>query len=63
MKHVIPEELTTERLKLRLFQEKDWQDLFSYYSDEDCMRYTTGRALADWETWRAVATMVGHLPE
>ena len=60
MKYKIPEEVNTERLKLRLFKENDWQDLFSYYSDEDCMRYTTGRALTDWETWRTVATMVGH---
>ena len=60
MKYKIPEIVNTERLKLRLFKENDWQDLFSYYSDEDCMRYTTGRALTDWETWRAVATMVGH---
>ena len=24
------------------------------------MKYTVGRPLADWETWRSVATMVGH---
>ena len=60
MKFKIPEEINTERLKLRIFRENDWQDLFSYYSDETCMQYTTGRALSDWETWRAVATMVGH---
>jgi RimJ/RimL family protein N-acetyltransferase len=60
MKYIIPDALITDRLKLRQFKESDWQDLFAYYSDEDCMRFTTGRALTDWETWRAVATMVGH---
>jgi RimJ/RimL family protein N-acetyltransferase len=60
MNFKIPEEITTERLNLRIFKESDWKDLFAYYSDEDCMRYTAGRSLADWETWRSVATMVGH---
>jgi RimJ/RimL family protein N-acetyltransferase len=60
MNYKIPEEVNTERLRLRKFRESDWQDLFSYYSDEDCMRFTTGRPLTDWETWRVVATMVGH---
>ena len=60
MKYKIPEEINTGRIKLRIFRENDWQDLHEYYSDEACMQYTTGRALADWETWRTVATMVGH---
>ena len=60
MNFKIPEEIITARLNLRIFKEGDWKDLFAYYSDEDCMRYTVGRALTDWETWRSVATMVGH---
>jgi len=60
MKYRIPLAIKTERLKLRSFKEEDWQDLRAYYSDADCMQYTTGRALADWEIWRKVATMIGH---
>lgn len=60
MKYKIPTEITTERLKLRIFKENDWKDLYAYYSDAECMRYTAGRALADWEVWRQVATMIGH---
>ena len=60
MNYKIPTELTTERLKLRIPEENDWKDLYAYYSDMECMRYTAGRALADWEVWRQVATMMGH---
>lgn len=60
MKYKIPTELITERLKLRTFKESDWKDLYAYYSDAECMHYTVGRALVDWEVWRQVATMIGH---
>ncbi len=59
-KYLIPKNIETERLILRTFKEKDWKDLYHYYSDAECMKYTVGRALADWETWRSLATMVGH---
>jgi RimJ/RimL family protein N-acetyltransferase len=60
MKYKIPTEISTERLKLRIFKENDWKDLYSYYSDAECMRYTVGRSLADWEVWRQIALMIGH---
>lgn len=60
MSYKIPEQLKTKRLRLRKFKEADWRDLYAYYSDAECMKYTSGKALTDWETWRAVATMVGH---
>jgi len=60
MKYRIPEQIETERLILRTFKESDWKDLYEYYSDEVCMKYTVGNALTDWETWRAMAIMVGH---
>lgn len=41
MKFKIPEIGISERLKLRLIKENDWQDLFSYYADEVCLQYTT----------------------
>ncbi len=49
-KYLIPENIETERLILRTFKEEDWKDLYHYYSDAECMKYTVGRALADWET-------------
>ena len=60
MNYKIPKEIATERLKLRIFREEDWKDLYAYYSDAECMTYTAGRALAEWEVWRQVATMIGH---
>jgi len=60
MKYKIPKEIETERLILRTFKEEDWKDLHAYYSDELCMKYTIGKTLKDWETWRQVATMIGH---
>ena len=33
------ENLTTERLIIRPFQEKDWKDLFEYLSDEEVVRF------------------------
>jgi RimJ/RimL family protein N-acetyltransferase len=60
MKYKIPLEIKTARLRLRYLKEEDWRDLSAYYSDPECMQYTAGRALADWEAWRQVATMMGH---
>ena len=60
MKYLIPEFIETERLLLRTFKEEDWKDLFHYYSDEDCMRYTSGETMNEWQTWRKMASMVGH---
>lgn len=30
------------------------------FGDEDCVRYTIERPLAPWQTWRALASYVGH---
>jgi len=60
MKYRIPEQITSDRLILRKPQSDDWKPLHAYYSDEESMRYTTGRAHEDWETWRKVAMMIGH---
>ncbi len=56
----MPETIETERLTLRQFRDSDCEDLKAYYTDPECMRFTTGRALEDWECWRTMATMVGH---
>jgi RimJ/RimL family protein N-acetyltransferase len=61
MEFIIPKQLETKRLILRMFRDdKDWQELHKYYSDEDCTKYTTGRLLTESESWRAVASMIGH---
>ena len=60
MNFLIPEKLETERLILRMFKDEDWRDLYSYYSDEVCMKYTYGRALTEGETWRTMASLLGH---
>ena len=58
--YLIPEKLESERLLLRTFCETDWKDLHAYYSDSEATKYTFGRALSGGETWRVVASMVGH---
>lgn len=60
MPYNIPEELSTNKLFLRKPVETDWEPLTHYYADVECMKYTRGRALADWEVWRSVATIIGH---
>jgi len=60
MNYVIPEKVETERLILRVFKESDWVDLHKLYSDPDCTRYTIRRTLTEGESWRTMATMIGH---
>ena len=60
MNPIVPLEAETERLHLRQFQNDDWRDLHAYYSDEQATAYTMGRALTEGETWRAMASMLGH---
>jgi RimJ/RimL family protein N-acetyltransferase len=52
--------LDTERLTLRQFAHEDWRALHEHYSDPECTRFTFGRALTEGESWRALASMVGH---
>jgi RimJ/RimL family protein N-acetyltransferase len=60
MTYLTPRFLETDRLSLRMFKENDWKDLHKYYSDEECTRYTVGRALTEGESWRTIAAMIGH---
>jgi len=60
MNYLIPETTETERLILRCFKEGDWGDLHEIYSDPQCTRYTIQRTLTEGESWRAMATMIGH---
>jgi len=61
MNFIIPEQIETKRLVLRMSRDdKDWQALHKYYSNEECTKYTTGRILTESESWRTVASMIGH---
>jgi RimJ/RimL family protein N-acetyltransferase len=60
MAYLIPASRETERLILRTFKEDDWRDLHDYYSDPECTKYTSGKPMADWESWRKLASLIGH---
>ncbi len=60
MKFLIPTELQTERLQLRMFREADWDSLFEMFCDEECVRYTIKTPLTKWQTWRTLASYLGH---
>jgi RimJ/RimL family protein N-acetyltransferase len=56
----VPLTIETERLTLRQFAHDDWRAMHEHYSDVECTRFTFGRALTEGESWRAVASMLGH---
>jgi RimJ/RimL family protein N-acetyltransferase len=56
----VPHTIRTHRLTLRQFAAEDWKALHEHYSDLECTKFTFGRALSEGESWRAVASMVGH---
>ncbi len=60
MKLRVAQSLESNRLILRQFNGDDWRFMHEYYSDLNAMRYTVGRELTEGETWRTVASMVGH---
>lgn len=56
----LPRSLATRRLRLRPFDEADWSALHALYADPQCTRFTFRRVLSEGESWRAMASMVGH---
>ena len=58
--YLIPEELETDRLLLRMFRTNDWKDIHEYYGDADCAKYTSGKALTEHESWQKMAAILGH---
>lgn len=52
--------IETPRLVLREFEHEDWHALHEHYSDAECTKFTFRRALTEGESWRAMASMVGH---
>ena len=56
----VPRRIETLRLVLREFVHEDWSALHEHYSDPECTKFTFRRALSEGESWRAMASMVGH---
>jgi len=53
--------LETERLRLRLFEERDVEAFAAMYADAETMRYIgEGKVLTRSETWRSIAMLLGH---
>lgn len=52
--------IETPRLLLRMFQESDWKELHEMLSDEECVRYTVKTPLTEWQSWRTLASYLGH---
>lgn len=57
---LIPEQLETPRLFLRMFKEEDWKPLHAMLGDEECVRYTLKTPQQEWQTWRILAGHIGH---
>jgi RimJ/RimL family protein N-acetyltransferase len=60
MDPIVPIELVTPRLVLRPFEEQDCEALHEMFSDDECVRYTVEQPLAHWQTWRMLASYLGH---
>jgi len=54
------EHLETECLRLRRFVESDWDPLHALFGDAESVRYTLGQPFQCWQTWRMIATYMGH---
>ena len=56
-----PDEILTERFRLRPFGERELDELARLYADTDVMRYIgSGETLTRAQTWRQIATFLGH---
>jgi RimJ/RimL family protein N-acetyltransferase len=53
--------LETERLRLRIMEERDLDALAAMYGDAETMRYIgEGKVLSRMESWRSIAAALGH---
>lgn len=53
-------DIATERLWLRHFRHDDWIAMHEHYSDLEATKFPFRRALTEAESWRAMASAVGH---
>jgi len=56
---MIPQ-LETERLVLREFRADDFEAFASFMADPDVTRYLTGSPMSRADTWRSLASSLGH---
>lgn len=52
--------LSTERLDLRMLEERDFEEYAAIHTDPDVTRFTARKHLSREEAWRHMATIVGH---
>jgi RimJ/RimL family protein N-acetyltransferase len=52
--------LETERLRLRMFREDDLDAYAAMCADPEVMRYLGGKPFSRLESWRHMATILGH---
>lgn len=60
MNYLIPQELETDRLVLRMFRLDDWKDIHEYYGDAECTRYTFGKPLNENESQQKMTAALDH---
>ena len=53
-------ELETERLLLRWFREDDFPSYLEMSTDPEVMKFLGGKPLTQFESWRAMASHIGH---
>lgn len=52
--------LETQRLILRAFKAEDFEPLASFLGDPDVARYLTGEPMSRADSWRSLASSIGH---
>jgi len=52
--------LTTERLRLRMLQDSDFEEYAAIHTDAEVTKFTTRTHLDRMEAWRHLALIVGH---
>lgn len=60
MRFLIPESIESTRLLLRTATDEDWPGLHAYYSDPECIKYTTQHPLSEDESRRTVKSISRH---
>lgn len=60
MSFLIPESIESARLFLRTVKEEDWPFLHEYFSDAECVKYTTLLPLSEEDTQRMVGSIGRH---
>jgi RimJ/RimL family protein N-acetyltransferase len=53
-------ELTTERLRLRMLLESDFEEYAAIHTDPEVTRFTARTHLSRMDAWRHLAMIVGH---